>query len=179
MTQSLNRVPRILLVDDEPDMQHFLTVWAARMGLELEIVAASDIQEGLDRLNESCFDAAIIDVILPGVMGVQLGEQLRAHDPHIPLAYFTNLDTPTVRQEAEKHHAYYLYKPKYLGTSEGMTNLLNSINMMAHLNPCLEGGVRIDNQGFQRKLPTTPIVLPEQFETILKNTRARVAGMAA
>ncbi len=170
-----HKTPRVLLVDDEEGLHVWIPRWAERMGIDLEFVCASDAQAGIDRLNERCFDCAVVDVMLPGVMGVELGEELRKHDPHIPLVYFTNLDTDTVKQEAAKHNAYYLYKGAYIGSDDGMGDLIRIIERLASLNPCLSGGVRVDGNGFQRKLSKTPIALGEPFDLIMRHSRARMA----
>lgn len=148
--------------------------FARKFGVDLEFVHASDIQEGIDRLNESCFDAAVIDVILPGVTGVQLGSLVREHDPHIPLAYLTNLDTEQVREQAAQHQARFLFKHAFFDEpgEEGIKTLLMVINSLARLNPCLTGGVRIDKQGFQRQLTKTPLDLPDPFSQLLNHSKS-------
>jgi CheY-like chemotaxis protein len=167
------RTPRVLLVDDDETIPIVLAHFAEKFGVHLQFVHASDIQQGIDRLNESCFDAAVIDVILPGVTGVQLGSLVREQDPHIPLAYLTNLDTKAVRDQASKHHAWFLFKHAFIEQpgEDGIKTLLLLINRLAHLNPCLLGGIRIDKQGFQRKLARTPIQMPDQFLQLLSHSK--------
>lgn len=161
------------MVDDDEVVPAYLSHCARKHGYGLQFVHARDVGEGIDRLNESCFDAAIIDVILPGVTGVSLAEQVRLHDPLIPLAYLTNLDTENVRNEAREHNATFLFKQTFIGAgAEGIERLLQIIRELAQLNPCLDGGVRIDNQGFERQLPRTPIELPPVLRILLDYSRA-------
>lgn len=169
------KVPRILIVDDDSDVFLFLKLQAARYGYNLEFVYASDVGEAVDRLNEMCCDAAVIDVVLNGVTGVSLVQEIRRHDKLIPLAYLTNLDAEEVRRQAKAHNAYFLFKHHFWMEEDGPRELIEILNHMAHMNQCLAGGVRIDSMGFERQLPSTPLRMAEPFMRLLEKSRARAA----
>lgn len=137
------------------------------MDLDIEFTGAANVAEAVEAINSTCFDAAILDVRLPGVTGLSLGAEIRERDVNIPLAYLTNLDTPTVRAEAIAQRASYWPKLQFIGDDQGIQNLLTMISEMAQLNPCVEDGVRIDNHGHRRKLPQTPFKVPEALDTLL------------
>lgn len=180
MTKQANKIPKVLLVDDDDTVATGLEEYRREFGLAIEFQSAPDAGMAVDILNETCFDAAVLDVRLPGVTGVSLGDLIRERDVNIPLAYLTNLDTPTVRVEAVNHRATLLVKSDYFLCSEGlevgMKRLLTIIGEIAKLNPCLDGGVRIDNHGFPRQLPTTPIELPNVLKILLGHSRALAAA---
>lgn len=165
-------------MDDDESIPRLIEHYARLHEVSLEIVYAPDIGIGVDQLNAKCCDAAIVDVILPGVTGVYLGERIREHDPHIPLAYLTNLDTDKVRASAAKQNAIVLIKNKYL-VPERMADLLTILIHLAERNPCLDGGVRVDRYGFQRQLPKTPIEIAPEFQVLLDKGRELVGRAAA
>lgn len=169
------KTPRVLIVDDDEIISVALEHFRARLDLPIEFVYAADVAEAIERINEQCFDAAVIDVRLPGVTGISLGALIREHDINIPLAYLTNLDTETVRAEAVAQRAYFLTKLRFIGSAEGMGALLKIIVQMVQLNPCIEGGVRVDNYGFPRQLAQTPIEMPRVLSTLLDYSKAVAA----
>jgi CheY-like chemotaxis protein len=172
-----NKIPRVLVVDDDEVVFIALVHFSKKTGLPIEFVYAEDVAQGVEKLNEACFDAALIDVRLPGVTGVSLGALVREHDVNIPLAYLTNLDTDAVRTEAVAQRAFFLPKLRFMGSDEGMGQLLKVVREMVQLNPCLQGGARIDNHGFARRLEQTPIEIPGVLATLLdySKTRAQAA----
>jgi CheY-like chemotaxis protein len=171
------KTPRVLIVDDDEIISVALNHFRARLELQVDFVYAADVAEAVEKINGNCFDAAVIDVRLPGVTGVSLGALIREHDVNIPLAYLTNLDTETVRAEAVAQRAYFLNKLRFIGTSEGMGALLKIIMEMVQLNPCVDGGVRIDNHGFARRLTKTPIEMPEVLSTLLSYSKTMGASV--
>lgn len=176
MTQTAlaRTIPRLLVVDDDDVVPELLNCFKKDHGVMVEIVHARDVGEAVDKLNEQCFDAAIVDVVLaPGVTGVSLGMLVREHDANIPLAYLTNLDTESVRREAAAQRAFFLQKKRFFtGTSEGIGALLAIVKEMIQLNPCKQDGTRLDNQGFARELDHTPIKLPSVLVTLLNYSKS-------
>jgi CheY-like chemotaxis protein len=171
--------PMVLVVDDDDtvflSVQHF----AKRSGLTVGFEYASDAGEAVEKLNQKCFDAALLDVCLPGVTGISLGALVREHDVNIPLAYLTNLDSEAVRTEAITQRAFFLLKIDYFATDEGMEKLLKIINEMVLLNPCIDGGLRVDNHGYPRQLKQTPIELPPVLDQLLQYSKTVKAAASA
>ena len=68
---------RVLIVDDDPDIVHFV-----RVNLELEgfeVVIANDGQSGLDVVFETQPDLVLLDVMMPGKDGITALRELRSH----------------------------------------------------------------------------------------------------
>jgi len=79
-------MPRILLIDDDEQLGPPLAAYFRRFELELE--QALRPGEGLARLREGGFDAAILDVMLPEMDGFELCRTIR-RDSDIPVLMLT------------------------------------------------------------------------------------------
>jgi len=78
---------RILVVDDERAVRDSL-----RRALELEgyqVELAADGEEALERLGTAPVDAAILDVLMPGVDGLEVCRRLRAGGNAVPVLMLT------------------------------------------------------------------------------------------
>lgn len=80
---------RILIVEDNPRISGFL-----RKGLEEEgyvVETSGDGDEAFDRARSERFDAAVVDVMLPGRSGIDLVRDLRAESNALPILLLTAL----------------------------------------------------------------------------------------
>ena len=87
--------PHILVVDDEADVREVVQLNLGREGYE--VTTAVDGQEGLEMLKGAPFDAAVIDVMMPGMDGLTLCREIR-QDPNLrqlPILLLTARDTET------------------------------------------------------------------------------------
>jgi two-component system response regulator MprA len=78
---------KILVVDDERAVRESL-----RRALELEgyhVELAADGEEALDRLSAAPADAAILDVLMPGIDGLEVCRRLRADGNAVPVLMLT------------------------------------------------------------------------------------------
>lgn len=67
--------PRILIVDDEPDILHLIEFNLARAGYRTR--SAPDAEEALRELKATSFDLLILDRMLPGLQGTELCRIIR------------------------------------------------------------------------------------------------------
>lgn len=79
-------MPRILLIDDDAELGAPLAAYFARF--ELELLQALHPDDGLARLRAGGFDAAILDVMLPGMDGFALCRAIRK-DSDLPVLMLT------------------------------------------------------------------------------------------
>ena len=79
-------MPRLLLIDDDEQLGPPLATYLRRSGLDL--VQATRPSEGLARLGEGGFDAAILDVMLPEMDGFELCRTIR-RSSRVPIVMLT------------------------------------------------------------------------------------------
>lgn len=66
----------ILLIEDEPNVAAFLKKGLAENGYEVNV--AYDGHAGLDLLRQTSVDLIILDIILPGINGIEVCKKIRA-----------------------------------------------------------------------------------------------------
>jgi signal transduction histidine kinase/CheY-like chemotaxis protein len=76
---AIERLPgpirRVMIADDDPDFVQLLARMLLRCDPRLEVVTASNGPEALERLQESTFDLALLDIVMPGMDGWQVLRQ--------------------------------------------------------------------------------------------------------
>src|SRR5262249_5572507 len=124
-TRTANRAP-ILIVDDEPLIRQTLSEYLSQEGYA--VTACADGEEALARAAEQRFDAALCDVQLPGIDGVELLERLLGINPEIFVLLITAYATVESAVEAFHRGAHdYLMKPIILDeVREKLRRLLNA-----------------------------------------------------
>ncbi|PZS31166.1 MAG: DNA-binding response regulator [Pseudonocardiales bacterium] len=79
---------RVLVVDDDPTVSDVVRRYLEREGLEVEVVADGEI--ALKRALEDPPDLVILDLMLPGMSGLEVCQRLRERLP-IPIVMLTAL----------------------------------------------------------------------------------------
>jgi DNA-binding NtrC family response regulator len=100
---------RVLIVDDEAGVRESL-----RMVLKnaYEAVAVSSAPEALSQLATGPADVVLLDIVMPGIDGLQLLEEIRARHPTLPVVMLTATRTVKTAVAAMKLGAFdYLTKP--------------------------------------------------------------------
>jgi DNA-binding response OmpR family regulator len=88
-TGQATAAPRVLAVDDEPDVREILQRYLTKQGFEVR--TARDARETLDIMRDWRPDVLLLDIIMPGMDGIDLCIQIRA-DPRfatIPVLFLT------------------------------------------------------------------------------------------
>lgn len=103
--------PRILVVDDDPDIHALLAVSTKGMPWCLE--SAYDGIEGLSRLIEDGpYDLVLTDIGMPRLDGLELLDRIRRGFPTTPVVVMTAQNTPDNLVRAIRDHAFtYFSKP--------------------------------------------------------------------
>jgi len=70
---------RLLIVDDEPNMVYLLSLLLKKSGHEVD--GAHDGIEAIERLQNSSYDVAIIDAIMPNMNGSEVCRFIKSHMP--------------------------------------------------------------------------------------------------
>jgi two-component system, OmpR family, alkaline phosphatase synthesis response regulator PhoP len=101
---------RILLVEDEENIRDVV-----KLNLELEgydVVETGDGRDAINLFTEQHFDLIVLDVMLPGLNGFDVCQQIRLNDTAIPIIFLTAKDSAQDRVAGLKKGADdYLPKP--------------------------------------------------------------------
>ena len=101
---------RISVVDDDESMREAITTLIDSLGLIVE--AFSSAEDFLDSGRSQLFDCLILDVMMPGLSGLDLQQRLRAENQLVPIVFVTAHYTETERTRALKAGAVdFLAKP--------------------------------------------------------------------
>jgi DNA-binding response OmpR family regulator len=82
---------RILVVDDDPRLLHIVSLY---LGIEgYEVIQASNGEDGLKAVNETPPDLVIMDIMMPGMDGVEACRRIRENPTSatIPVLMFSAL----------------------------------------------------------------------------------------
>src|SRR5439155_1817027 len=71
--------PRVLVVDDEKTVQHVLTTLLQQQGYETESAGSAEV--ALSKLDGGPISVAVLDIVLPGMNGLELLARIKARDP--------------------------------------------------------------------------------------------------
>jgi DNA-binding response OmpR family regulator len=105
----MNNVPRILLVEDDPDTRRSLTKLLTHAGYRTAD-AASGV-EALKRMKTYWPDLILLDIRMPGMNGLELAARIKRIGD-IPIIFLTALDDRTTRLRGLRHYAEdYITKP--------------------------------------------------------------------
>jgi CheY-like chemotaxis protein/anti-sigma regulatory factor (Ser/Thr protein kinase) len=119
---------KILVVDDDAELHELIRVALTRAGYE--VVNANNALDGLDVLAHQKVDAALLDVMMPGMDGLEMLARLRDHDEHLPVIIMTAMSTPSTVVSAMREQAC-----DYLAKPFDMEQLLSSVESALALVP--------------------------------------------
>ena len=106
----MRRNGSVLVIDDEEIMREILQTLLEREGYAVRIAASG--QEGLDLARALPFDAVIVDVMMPGIDGLQVLEELKKQDDDLPVLMITAFASMDSAIAAMKQGAFdYITKP--------------------------------------------------------------------
>ena len=103
---------RILIVDDDADIRHLLSIKLKKHGYE--IIEAADGEEGLEKLKSDSPDMVMVDVRMPGIDGFEFCEQASQLSSlkYIPIMIMTATDDhDSVNRAYEKGATDFITKP--------------------------------------------------------------------
>jgi len=81
----------VLLVDDETFTREFYGDLLTQHGFQVH--TASSGQDGLEAARQHPVETAILDIVMPGMSGLELLERLHAEDPDLPIIMLTGRPT--------------------------------------------------------------------------------------
>jgi DNA-binding response OmpR family regulator len=109
----LMREPRLLVIEDDPDVQALLATVAKRRNVTVD--RAGDGEEAIRMLETNQYDVVVLDLMLPKVNGFRVAEVVRQLDPKPRLILFSAISRYFADQFPE---AVILQKPFDIGRVE-------------------------------------------------------------
>ena len=161
---------RILIIEDNPDIQANLYAFLEPKGHVLD--SAANGYAGLALAAQHAYDVIVLDVMLPGLTGLELCQKLRAElrNP-TPVLMLTARDTLQDKVAGFESGADdYLVKPFSLVELEVRLNALQrrARGHTAGAQVLCVGDLRFDTEKFEVERAGRPIVLTRTGYTILK-----------
>ncbi len=77
----------VLIVEDNPEIADLLTIHLKDLNCEIEI--SHDGLEGLKKAQENNYDLIILDLMLPGVDGIEICQKIRSKENYTPILMLT------------------------------------------------------------------------------------------
>jgi len=105
--------PRLLVVDDDPDLVSFVT--KALQPANLTIDSAGSGEAALERVREQPPELMLLDLVLPGIDGLETLRRLRREGFEFPVVLITSHGGMDTTLQAEQEGAWdYLAKPLHV-----------------------------------------------------------------
>lgn len=130
---------KIIIIEDETFIADIYAREFTKAGFEVKV--ANDGQKGLQMLESETFDLLLLDIMLPGIHGLEVLKQWKAKYPesNMPVILLTNLGQDEVIKEAFALGASgYLIKASYTPqqiVTEVQNTLQNPANKPVAPNP--------------------------------------------
>src|SRR5262249_13065695 len=132
-----HRSLRVLFVDDEKSLQEFMRSELPRLGHEVTV--CPDGRTALKVLEKSTFDAAILDLRMPGMTGIEVLEHLKRVSPDTEAVVMTGHASMETAIEAVRLGAFdYVTKPCKLAEIEAVLAKVSDRRDLQHKNLALE-----------------------------------------
>lgn len=129
---------KVLIIEDEANIADIYAREFGKLGYQVQV--AYDGKSGVNLLQENTFDLLLLDIMLPGIHGLEILRQWKTKYPEsiMPVILLTNLGQDEVIKEAFTLGAQgYLikssYTPKQIVTE--VQNILNSQPANKAVNP--------------------------------------------
>jgi DNA-binding response OmpR family regulator len=78
---------RVLVIEDEPDLARLVRLHLEDSGFDVEV--SQDGNDGLARARRGNLDLVVLDLMLPGLDGLEVCRQLRSEDRYTPILMLT------------------------------------------------------------------------------------------
>jgi len=94
---------KILVVDDEPD---FLKMIKIRLEAnDYNVIVASNGKEALEQIKSVIPDAVLLDILMPGIDGLEVLKRIRKTNPNLPVFIITAFSNEERFESAKKLNA--------------------------------------------------------------------------
>src|SRR5271155_2375465 len=131
-----HRSLRVLFVDDERSLQEFMRSELPRLGHEVTV--CPDGRTAVKTLEKASFDAAILDLRMPGMTGIEVLEHLKKVSPDTEAIVMTGHATMETAVQAVRLGASdYITKPCKLAEIEAVLHKVSEKRDLKNKNTAL------------------------------------------
>jgi len=100
----------VMVVDDDQDLAEMLGIVLNGVGIEVDLVSRGD--EVIDVFRNNPPDLVLLDIMLPGLDGIEVCKQIRKHSMRVPIVMLTaKSDTHDIVKGLEAGADDYIVKP--------------------------------------------------------------------
>src|SRR5215467_809536 len=132
---------RILFADDEKSLQEFMRSELPRLGHEVTV--CPDGRAAVKVLEKNTFDAAILDLRMPGMTGIEVLEQLKKVSPDTEAIVMTGHASTDTAIAAMRLGAFdYITKPGKRAEIEAILTKVAEKRILQHQNLALQSRVQ-------------------------------------
>jgi CheY-like chemotaxis protein len=110
-------MPKLLVVDDEPDLLRTIAHWLASGADDFSVTTAPDGEQALDLIKRQPVDILLTDVRLPGIDGIELVQRVLAGWPATKVIVMTGLPSPDLQARAIKGGALHFIKKPFTAST--------------------------------------------------------------
>ncbi len=82
---------KILVIEDNPDLANLLELHLTDQSWQVELTLKGDT--GFQKAKNQVFDLIVLDIMLPGMDGIEILKQLRSRNIHTPVLMLTSKDS--------------------------------------------------------------------------------------
>ncbi len=169
----------VLLIEDEPSYVDALEVGLGREGLAIS--AAGDGRSGLDRFRELKPDIVLLDLMLPGLSGLDVLKRIRA-ESEVPVIILSAKDS-----EADIVTALELGADDYVTKPYSLRELLARIRAAMRRNVATEveesvvtfGNAVLDPTRYELRIEDTVFALPRKEFEVMQMLASRVGRIVS
>src|SRR5579884_958390 len=157
-------MPRLLVIDDEPNVLYSLE--KSLRSDALEVLTASTAKEGIELAQRRHPDAVLLDVRLSDMFGLDAFDRLREVDPRLPIVVITAYATTETAIEAMKRGAFeYLLKPVDWHRLREVVDKALELSRLRHVPAVFEQQEAVQDGPVDRIVGTSP-AMQEVYKAI-------------
>jgi DNA-binding NtrC family response regulator len=128
----MNSRSTVLYVDDNPKARRLLS--AVLQQNNFEVITAEGSTEAIALINNAWFDLALVDYGLPGMTGAQLAQEIRGHEPGMPIVLISGLKSIPKGELT--------YVDAYCGEGTTLDNLVETMHALVRSQGVPFGGAQ-------------------------------------
>jgi DNA-binding NtrC family response regulator len=141
MANPVHKSLRVLYADDEDSLREFMHSELPRLGHEITV--CPDGKSAVKALEQNTFDAAILDIRMPGLNGIEVLDRLKQLSPDTEAIVMTGHASMETAIEAVRLGAFdYITKPCKLSQIEALLRKVAEKRDLKHKNIALQTRVK-------------------------------------